>query len=512
MAKTSTTHVIEIDTGIGEPAFVPLTLGQELQPISVGKKGMWRLESPRVLDVHAFFYFDGKALYLQSADETSPASVDGYPVGKAWTELHAPCRIEVGAARLRFRSLIARAEEDDAAATAAMQRAPVAAPARSGPPPVPARSVPPPVPTRSGTPPVPMRSGPPPPPPRPAAGAPPPSDDPPTVMKPERPFKPGEFAAAAPNDESTRFAPLEATGSRPNLGAEGPSRPAAGRGIEQDQPMRMESAAPRPQHAPGPPGPMQGPPPIQPLPHAPHPSGFQASPMGPMGAPMQPGMMMPTATGPHPPYPVGPGPGGPGGPWAGTMPGLQTGAYPGMDGAPATPGGPLDEYVAKYKELSPPKRILVFLAPFCLIASAYLILVDEEAPPEVVASADAGYEASAAVTMGSATVTPPSIGATSPIAPAQPVCPPGFVCLPASTQDAGAVAQPVETASAPPVTSAPPPASSGKTLERQAVDALAVNDYARAAEIYEELDRITPNRTYSEAARILRAKLDAGAF
>ena len=42
MAKSSTTHVIEIEAGIGEPAFIPLTLGQELQPISVGKKGMWR--------------------------------------------------------------------------------------------------------------------------------------------------------------------------------------------------------------------------------------------------------------------------------------------------------------------------------------------------------------------------------------------------------------------------------------------------------------------------------------
>src|SRR5690242_20239310 len=105
MAKPATTHVIEIETGIGEPAFIPLTLGQELAPISVGKKGMWRIESAHVLDVHAFVYFDGKALFLQSADDSSVTSVDGYLVGKTWTELHAPCTIEVGAARLRFRSL-----------------------------------------------------------------------------------------------------------------------------------------------------------------------------------------------------------------------------------------------------------------------------------------------------------------------------------------------------------------------------------------------------------------------
>src|SRR5688572_26889642 len=113
MAKSSTTHVIEIEAGIGEPAFIPLTLGQELQPISVGKKGMWRLESPRVLDVHAFVYFDGNALFLQSADDATAAMVDGYRIGKAWTELHAPCSIELGGARLRFRSLQAAADEPE---------------------------------------------------------------------------------------------------------------------------------------------------------------------------------------------------------------------------------------------------------------------------------------------------------------------------------------------------------------------------------------------------------------
>ena len=48
-----TTHVVELQEGIGEPAFIPLTLGQELAPISVGKKGMWRLESPRESTVRA---------------------------------------------------------------------------------------------------------------------------------------------------------------------------------------------------------------------------------------------------------------------------------------------------------------------------------------------------------------------------------------------------------------------------------------------------------------------------
>ena len=125
MANPSTTHVIEIETGIGEPAFIPLSMGHELQPISVGKKGMWRIESPRVLDVHAFVYFDGTSLFLQSADDQNAASVDGFRVGKAWTELHAPCTIEVGMARLRYRSLIADADNQ---ATQLHQGAPVQAP------------------------------------------------------------------------------------------------------------------------------------------------------------------------------------------------------------------------------------------------------------------------------------------------------------------------------------------------------------------------------------------------
>src|SRR5262245_49883753 len=106
MTSTSTTHVIEIETGIGEPAFIPLATGNELQPVSIGKKGMWRIESAHVLDVHAFVYFDGTALFLQSAEDAASASVNGYPVGKSWTKLDPPCRIEIGGATLRYRSVL----------------------------------------------------------------------------------------------------------------------------------------------------------------------------------------------------------------------------------------------------------------------------------------------------------------------------------------------------------------------------------------------------------------------
>jgi hypothetical protein len=65
-------------------------------------------------------------------------------------------------------------------------------------------------------------------------------------------------------------------------------------------------------------------------------------------------------------------------------------------------------------------------------------------------------------------------------------------------------------------TQAPPPVvdagGNARTLERQAVDFVAANDYAHAAAVYEMLQLQNPsNRVYAEAARILRAKADAGA-
>ncbi len=104
-----TTHVLEIEKGVGEPTFIPLAEGEELQPISIGKRGQWRLEGPRVLDVHAYVYFDGKALFAQSADDTSPVQVSGQRIGKQWTEVQLPCRLFIGSAILRCRSLL---EED----------------------------------------------------------------------------------------------------------------------------------------------------------------------------------------------------------------------------------------------------------------------------------------------------------------------------------------------------------------------------------------------------------------
>jgi hypothetical protein len=621
MGKSATTHVIEIETGIGEPAFIPLTLGQELQPISLGRKGMWKIESARVLDVHAFVYFDGTALFLQSADESAAAAVDGYAVGKAWTELHAPCKIELGAARLRYRSLLPDQQE-----TEALERPAVKPPGAPG--------------------------------------------HPSSFPKADRPFRPGEFSAPAAAEESTRVvenrpvppgqggrggpgpshgdpdgpqggypahgghpppshdahvgqymqAPPSARGGVPagprpapmtmqtmqslqHPGSQGPMievRPQAGRQPEgqmievrssgrppegpylDDRGARMDLTAStnrhrqvtgphmmdprypddRMGHTPVQPvfvppmhgahGPMQG---LQPIP-----SGM--TPMGPNSGAYHPYPGHGTnPTGPPAPArhsgPYSAPPGMPGG--YGSMTGGQVGGQPEGGG----------DWAQRYRELSAPKRILVILAPFCLVAAAYLVLFDSPPGQTQATNADAGAEAAP----NYATTTPPLAqpvqvqpGVPGQPIPGQPIpgqpipgqpipgqplpalptepqpvangCPPGYVpytiplpngaipcvllgtpmpppVVPPPLQTPPPTPPPPPTGTpAAPKDAGPPPESSlaSRTLERQAVDYVAMNDYIHAAQVYEQLQAQNPsNRVYAEAARILRAKADAGA-
>lgn len=600
MAKPATTHVIEIESGIGEPAFIPLTLGQELQPISVGKKGMWRVEGARVLDVHAFVYFDGNALFLQSADEESAALVDGYRVGKAWTELHAPCRIEVGAARLRFRSLIGDPAQ---AATVAQVGPPVKAPPGGpggGAPSAPhgAGSAP----GQHGAPPP--RTAPPPaagrPPPQ--ASAPAPANNPPTqplsFPKPQRPFAPGELAAQN-DDESTRIAPLESTGARAVAGKSGsinsippnsvPPRPAAGRPVEEDLSTRPEAA--RAAKPPGGSGPYPAqPPPLGMPPGMVVPSGsmppgmvqgvmpVQSMPpgmMGPGGMPMQPGMpMQGMPSGSMPPGGMPP-PGGYGYPQPGQSGGYPQQGYPpgqmGGSGAFGTmpsgqmqggPGGPSvvpggfgpgtpepakSEGLQSFSEVmkDPAQRKKLLAVGVILMGGVYLLLLDDDPPPpprRPVAMADGGLLADGGAVAAGGTAGGPLVAPPAP-------CPAGFqpygevragapvTCVPAPAGDpgsSGAVAGssgviggsstgggtagqtgPTDAGSAVAAVDAGKPkvvtSTQQKTLERQAVDYVAIGEYQKAIGIYEQLSRQFPdNKVYSEALRILRQKLDAG--
>jgi hypothetical protein len=184
----------------------------------------------------------------------------------------------------------------------------------------------------------------------------------------------------------------------------------------------------------------------------------------------------------------------------------------------------------------PKQRIKLLAVGIILMGGVYLLLLDDDpppAPPKKVATADGGISAEGGVMAESSGGT-----ATPPQAP----CPPGFqpygevragqptTCVPvagagASSGDPGSsgatasggvipsgadAGSPTPPASAEP---APRPRLSGsqKTLERQAVDYVAIGEYQKAIGIYEQLSRQSPdNKVYSEALRILRQKLDAG--
>ncbi len=104
MAESGESYVVEIETGVGDPRFVPLYVGTVLDPVSIGRRGDWRVDGNGVLDAHAYMYFDGQSLFLQSADERRPAMVEGRALGGAWTHVNAPCAIMLGSARLVFRA------------------------------------------------------------------------------------------------------------------------------------------------------------------------------------------------------------------------------------------------------------------------------------------------------------------------------------------------------------------------------------------------------------------------
>ena len=574
MANPTTTHVIEIETGIGEPTFIPLSLGHELQPISVGKKGMWRIESARVLDVHAFVYFDGTSLFLQSADEQNAASVDGYRVGKAWTELHAPCNIEVGAARLRYRSLIA---DEDNQPTMMAHSPPVQMPPggpggmRTG----------------AGAS-IPVAGAPPPPAPGnavrlPTGGQPPQQGQqqqtrPPTAHgsasggsggvssgsgssgsgpvafpKAERPFKPGEFSSPADLDESTRIAPLDATGGGRVASGSHP-RPAAGQPAGDDGRMMRGNTGLIPAAAGSSPYAMQGPGGMQP-------DMMQQGGMPPPGAggmqsggyPQQGYPAQPQGYGAHGGYSAGgsgafnamtgTGPQLPPGMQGQVGPSMPPGGYGsmtpqgGMPPPTAPPPSQMQELVAKLKANSIPKIIAGVL--FIIGGMLYLAEDDEPQPPpkkRATAQVDGGpVEGGTAASVaaggpatGPALTAPPVMTqAPSPSWPAGVPCPPPnwppntpLPCTPnvissppdkpdkpdkpdRPGRDAGAGRDGKDAGATLP--------AGTKTLERQAVDHVAAGETAKAAATYEELMRRDPNnKVYAEAARILRAKLDGG--
>jgi hypothetical protein len=251
--------------------------------------------------------------------------------------------------------------------------------------------------------------------------------------------------------------------------------------------------------------------------------------------PQQPGMQQPGMQGQHPgmqgmqqpgmqqPGMQQPGmqqPGMPGAqpPWPGQQQGAWGQQYPqgwsGTQGqAPAaTAGGsPVDKALAVWKAMPFPRKLLVILLPFGLIAFVVVFLPQQKAPrgKRPVASVSAKPSASAPVLAGTPPVpTPPPPTAPVSVEPPTPP-PPASVGEPPPSNPPPSNPPP---ANPPPTEDAdagePKLAKGESTLARKASDAIAVNDYPKALEAYQQLAKEHPeNPAYAQAVSILRRKL-----
>jgi hypothetical protein len=330
----------------------------------------------------------------------------------------------------------------------------------------------------------------------------------------ERPFVHGAFARGADDEESTRFAPVGTSGAASMRAGRIPTG-------QPMQPMAIQQPVTQPLVGPGASGPY---PPMQGAPmHAGQSGGHATMPQHMMMA--QPGTA-PQGFAPQ----MGSYPGGtayPGGhpPMHAPMP--QNGP------APDAKRDPLENALAQFKAASTPKKILIAISPLVVIASIYLLLVDDDEPRRrrgAVTTPSASVSVVVQPTAPTVPVTapiPPTAIVTTPLtvpvpptvvtAPTVPTAPTAPLTVPVPPTIAVTVPPPptapvtvVATAPAPPPIASLAPGQ--KTIERQAVDAMAAGDFPRAVALYTQLAQANPkNLAYAEAARILRSRLaDAG--
>ena len=464
MADTPGSHIVEIRAGTSQRPVVELRPGEVVQPMSIGRVGMWAIDAPDVLDVHAYMYFDGRALFVQSADAQNPAKGNGKPIGMQWQQIEIPCTIEVGRARLVYRTLD-DVDDDGEDKTVAQ---PIQIPRE------------------------------------PASGA---------------PFAPGAFSNRSnkgPDSDATRLAPmpnrepdptvvspLEMVGT-PAIGVP-KARPAAGMpawsttndASPNSSPTAIGAppAPPPPQNTgyqqfgsvqvavPAPPpapnamvqtlqAPMQSPlanmqPMMQPGMQPMMQPGMQGFPQQMQPNMMPPNMMPPNASGPYPGMPTGPN--------------AETGRV-----QPPTELKGFARMAAEWKAMPPIRKVIFGCTPAVMLL-AYFMVFDDDAPApqphrknpqtsDSVAMVDAAAPTTSTST--SMNTTPPAMDAS--------------------------VAQ-VTTSTAPPPTT---PLPKGKrTPEREAIDLVSQGQFAKAADIYEQLAQQHPEQpAFKEAARILRLR------
>src|SRR5262245_36226433 len=102
MADSVGDQRIQVSVGAANPAAMTFAAGTAIEPFSIGKKGSWHLIAENVDEEHAFPYFDGTTLFVQSADESRPIAVNGQPVPVEWIGVPQNSIISIGEAQLWF--------------------------------------------------------------------------------------------------------------------------------------------------------------------------------------------------------------------------------------------------------------------------------------------------------------------------------------------------------------------------------------------------------------------------
>jgi hypothetical protein len=526
------TRLLELQRGAGEPAALELRAGVQLPPIGIGANAAWRVAADGILDVHAYIYFDGHALFVQSANDGNPALVNGQPVGRAWTPVDVPCTIALASARLVFRDLDADLAEstvstvstgssgsnDDWFPVADDDRTIAHRPEDSAPddedrtiagaePDDEDRTMAAPAPQPRHLRDTPRPAGPD------TSPAPPMGEPSSYHPPPNRPFARGAFASA-PDPESTRVNPFAETLSGSSGGY--PAAP------QREDTLAGDLAA----------TPAMGAPMLRPLPFRPtlvRPAAGNRWAGGEPPPPAQSETQDELSTLPKdapaprpsivetlpPPRPLV-------APAGGTLNGLQPQPLPNLappgllnvppPAAPVAVTGPSfgDRLSKEWKETSTVKKVLLFLMP--LMLPVVWFTFGEEPPPRrattatgTTPAASGGGPPTASATQpygypalsAAAQQVPPPLDTTAAVLPPPPRQRPA---LPAASADARVAAQDASTG-----------APAADRREHQAADYVATGQYDQAAMLYERLALEHPeNPAFREAARILRAKLDGG--
>ncbi|HEY6458643.1 MAG TPA: hypothetical protein VIY73_00790, partial [Polyangiaceae bacterium] len=105
MVGTTPIFVLEVEGGQGTARMLRFEAGKRVEPVSVGTAGQWVLVGPGVRDVHGYIAFDGRQLFVQSANPYYPLRVDDAPVTGYWQPVSPPARIAVGGLSLAYTQL-----------------------------------------------------------------------------------------------------------------------------------------------------------------------------------------------------------------------------------------------------------------------------------------------------------------------------------------------------------------------------------------------------------------------